>query len=121
MDGHLGEELITLGVLFLIAYALGRLGKLIGLPTIPIYMLVGLIASPNFQLFPLSFESDYVALIAVFGLLLLLFNLGLEFDQDEFFGNAGKMLLSGGSYVLVNLSVGFGFGMLVGWGRARPS
>jgi CPA2 family monovalent cation:H+ antiporter-2 len=116
MDGHLGEELITLGVLFLIAYALGRLGKLIGLPTIPIYMLVGLIASPNFQLFPLSFESDYVALIAVFGLLLLLFNLGLEFDQDEFFGNAGKMLLSGGSYVLVNLSVGFGFGMLVGWG-----
>ena len=116
MDGHLGEELITLGVLFLIAYVLGRLGKLIGLPTIPIYMLVGLIASPNFQLFPLSFESDYVALIAVFGLLLLLFNLGLEFDQDEFFGNAGKMLLSGGSYVLVNLSVGFGFGMLVGWG-----
>ena|GEM_PF-27132 len=116
MDGHLGEELIVLGVLFLIAYVLGRLGKLIGLPTIPVYMLVGLIASPNFHLFPLKFESEYVALIAVFGLLLLLFNLGLEFDQDEFFGNAGRMLLSGGSYVLANLSVGFGFGMLVGWG-----
>lgn len=116
MDGHLGEELIVLGVLFLIAYVLGRLGKLIGLPTIPVYMLVGLLASPHFHLFPLEFESNYVALIAVFGLLLLLFNLGLEFDQDEFFGNAGKLLISGGSYVLVNLTVGFAFGMLVGWG-----
>lgn len=103
-------------MLFLIAYVLGRLGKLIGLPTIPVYMLVGLLASPHFHLFPLEFESNYVALIAVFGLLLLLFNLGLEFDQQEFFGNAGKMLLSGGSYVLVNLGVGFAFGMFVGWG-----
>jgi len=116
MDGHLGEELIVLGVLFLIAYVLGRLGKLIGLPSIPIYMLVGLLASPHFHVFPLEFESNYVALIAVFGLLLLLFNLGLEFDQDEFFGNAGKLLISGGSYVLINLSIGFAFGMLVGWG-----
>ncbi|QEO09295.1 cation:proton antiporter [Protaetiibacter larvae] len=113
---HLGEELLVLGVLFLIAYALGRVGKLIGLPSIPIYMLVGLLASPHFHLFPLEFDSSYVALIAVFGLLFLLFNLGLEFDQDEFFGNAGKLLLSGGSYVLVNMGVGFGFGFAVGWG-----
>ena len=54
---HLGEELLVLGVLFVIAYALGRLGKVIGLPAIPIYMLVGLIASPNTHFFPLSFES----------------------------------------------------------------
>ena len=90
---HLGEELLVLGILFLIAYALGRVGKLIGLPSIPIYMLVGLLASPHFHLFPLEFESEYVELIAVFGLIFLLFNLGLEFDQDEFFGNAGKLLV----------------------------
>jgi len=116
MDVHLGEELIVLGILFLISYVLGRLGKLVGLPSIPIYMLVGLLASPHFHLFPLEFDSGYVELIAIFGLLLLLFNLGLEFDQDEFFGNAGKLLISGGSYVLINLGVGFVFGMMVGWG-----
>lgn len=116
MNGHLGEELIVLGVLFLIAYVLGRLGKLIGLPSIPIYMLVGLLASPHFHLFPLHIESSYVELIAIFGLLFLLFNLGLEFDQDEFFGNAGKLLLSGGSYVLINMGIGFAFGFMVGWG-----
>jgi len=116
MDGHLGPELITLGFLFLIAYGLGRVGKLIGLPSIPIYMLVGLIASPHFHLIPIEFDSSYVELIAVFGLIFLLFNLGLEFDQDEFFGNAGKLLISGGSYVLVNMGVGFAFGFMVGWG-----
>lgn len=113
---HLGEELLVLGILFLIAYALGRVGKLVGLPSIPIYMLVGLLASPHFHLFPLEFESEYVELIAVFGLIFLLFNLGLEFDQDEFFGNAGKLLVSGGSYILINMGIGFAFGFMVGWG-----
>ncbi|CAN5341456.1 cation:proton antiporter [soil metagenome] len=112
----MGEELVILGVLFVIAYVLGRLGKLIGLPAIPIYMLVGLIASPHFKLFPLNFQAADVKLVAVFGLILLLFNLGLEFDQDEFFGNAGTLLLSGGTRIAINMAVGFGFGMWVGWG-----
>ncbi|PJJ73149.1 CPA2 family monovalent cation:H+ antiporter-2 [Diaminobutyricimonas aerilata] len=113
---HHGEELVVLGALFVIAYVLGRLGKLIGLPSIPIYMIVGFIASPHTGWFPLSFESENVELIALFGLILLLFNLGLEFDQEEFFGNAWRLILSGGGYVLINMSVGFVFGFMVGWG-----
>lgn len=113
---HLGEDLIILGILLLVAYVLGRLGKLVGLPAIPIYMLVGLLASPHTGWFPLDFESHYIELIAVFGLILLLFNLGLEFDQDEFFGNFGKLIISGGSYILINMAVGLGFGFWVGWG-----
>ncbi|MGJ4844571.1 cation:proton antiporter [Leifsonia sp. Le1] len=113
---HLGEDLIILGVLLLVAYVLGRLGKLVGLPAIPIYMLVGLLASPHTGWFPLNFESNYIELIAIFGLVLLLFNLGLEFDQDEFFGNFGKLIISGGSYIVVNMGVGLIFGFMVGWG-----
>jgi CPA2 family monovalent cation:H+ antiporter-2 len=113
---HLGEELLVLGILFLIAYGLGRLGKLIGLPAIPIYMLVGLVASPHFHLFPLSFKSADVQLIAVFGLLFLLFSLGLEFDQDEFYGNVKALLISGGSRIVINMVVGFALGMWIGWG-----
>jgi CPA2 family monovalent cation:H+ antiporter-2 len=113
---HLGEDLITLGVLFVVAYVLGRLGKLIGLPSIPIYMIVGLLASPHTGWFPLNFQAADIELIAVFGLILLLFSLGLEFDQEEFFDNAGKLLISGGSYVLINMGLGFAFGMMVGWG-----
>jgi len=113
---HLGEELLTLGVLFVIAYILGRVGKLIGLPAIPIYMLVGLVASPNTHFFPLSFESADVELIAVFGLILLLFSLGLEFDQDEFYGNAGSLLVSGGTRLAINMGAGFALGIWIGWG-----
>jgi CPA2 family monovalent cation:H+ antiporter-2 len=95
---------------------LGRLGKYIGLRAIPIYMVVGLLASPHTGWFPLDFDSDYIELIAVFGLILLLFNLGLEFDQDEFYGNFGRLMLSGGSYILINMGVGLAFGFWVGWG-----
>ena len=113
---HLGEQLLVLGVLFVIAYVLGRLGKLVGLPAIPIYMVVGLLASPYTGWFPIDFDSGNVELIAVFGLIFLLFNLGLEFDQDEFFSNAKSLLLSGGTRIAINMAVGFGFGLWVGWG-----
>jgi CPA2 family monovalent cation:H+ antiporter-2 len=113
---HFGADMVVVGLLFLLAYGLGRLGKLIGLPAIPVYMVVGLLASPYTGWFPLTLEGDYIGLIAVMGLVLLLFNLGLEFDQDEFFGNAGKLLVSGGTYILVNMAAGLGFGFLVGWG-----
>ena len=113
---HLGEDLIVLGILLLVAYVLGRLGKLVGLPAIPIYMIVGLLASPHTGWFPLDFESHYIELFAIFGLILLLFILGLEFDQDEFFGNFGKLIISGGSYILINMGVGLAFGFMVGWG-----
>jgi CPA2 family monovalent cation:H+ antiporter-2 len=113
---ELGTQLITLGILFVFAYILGRLAKRIGLPAIPVYMVVGLLASPHTHVFPLDFEAADVHLIAVFGLILLLFSLGLEFDQDEFFGNIGRLLVSGGSYVAINLGLGLAFGFWVGWG-----
>jgi CPA2 family monovalent cation:H+ antiporter-2 len=112
----LGTDLVVLGTLLVVAYILGRLGKIIGLPAIPIYMIVGFLASPNNGWFPLNFHSDYIELIAVFGLILLLFNLGLEFDQDEFFGNAGKLLISGGSYLILLMGAGLIFGFALGWG-----
>ncbi len=112
----MGHELLVLGVLFVIAYLLGRLGKLIGLPAIPIYMLVGLIASPHVDWFPLDFKAADVELVAIVGLIFLLFSLGLEFDQDEFFGNIRSLLLSGGTRIVINMGFGFLFGLWVGWG-----
>jgi CPA2 family monovalent cation:H+ antiporter-2 len=113
---HLGPDLLVLGLLFVIAYVLGRLGKLIGLPAIPIYMIVGVLASPNTHFFPLEVPSADVELVATFGLIFLLFNLGLEFDTDEFFGNARALLISGGSRIAINMAVGIGFGIFLDWG-----
>ncbi|WP_298226655.1 cation:proton antiporter [Gryllotalpicola sp.] len=112
----MSDDLLVLGALFVIAYVLGRLGKRIGLPAVPIYMIVGVLASPHTEIFPLSFPAADVELVAVFGLILLLFNLGLEFDQDAFISGAGRMLLSGGAYIVLNVGLGLLFGFLVGWG-----
>ena len=68
---NLGQELLVIGILLLIAYVLGRLAKLIGLPTIPVYMVVGLLASPHVGWFPISLPSDKIELVAIFGLIFL--------------------------------------------------
>ena len=65
---------------------------------------------------PQHAPTDQVELVATFGLIFLLFNLGLEFDQDEFFGNARALLISGGTRIVINMAVGIGFGFLLGWG-----
>ncbi len=116
MEHSIGPLLLTLGILLIIAYALGRLGRKVGLPAIPIYMLVGLVASPHFPAFWLSVDSAEIELVAVFGLILLLFNLGIEFDLEEFTGNAWRLLAAGGSYILINMAGGLVFGSLLGWG-----
>lgn len=112
----MGHDLLILGALLIIAVVVGRGARRLGLPTIPVYMLVGLLASPAVTAFPLSIPHDHLELIAVFGLVLLLFHLGLEFDLDDFVGNARSLALAGGAYILVNVGSGFGFGLLLGWG-----
>ena len=47
-------------------------------------------------------------------LIFLLFSLGLEFDQDAFFGTARALLLSGGTRIAINMAVGSGLGLVVG-------
>ena len=76
----------------------------------------GFVASPYFTFFPINVPADDVELIAVFGLIFLLFNLGLEFDQDEFFGNARSLLISGGTRIAINFGVGLLLGFWIGWG-----
>jgi CPA2 family monovalent cation:H+ antiporter-2 len=68
------------------------------------------------HLIPGGFKAVNVELVAVLGLIFLLFNLGLEFDQDEFFGNARGLLLSGGTRLIINFGLGIAFGFWVGWG-----
>lgn len=112
----MAEQLLALGVLLVVASLLGRLARRVGLPTIPVFMAVGLLASPAVEIFPIDIDHHDIELIAVFGLILLLFHLGLEFDLDDFVGNARSLLLAGGSYILLNVGAGLGLGILIGWG-----
>lgn len=112
----MANQLLVLGLLLVLASLLGRLARRVGLPTIPVFMVVGLLASPAVEIFPFDIEYHDVELIATFGLILLLFHLGLEFDLDDFVGNARSLLMAGGAYILLNVGAGIGLGFLIGWG-----
>jgi CPA2 family monovalent cation:H+ antiporter-2 len=111
-----GHELIVLGAALLVAAALGRAGRRVGLPTIPLFMVAGLLAGPYVLPVALVEHPEDLELLAVLGLVLLLFHLGLEFDLDDFADNAKGLVAAGSAYILLNVGAGLGLGLALGWG-----
>ncbi|MFC7644419.1 cation:proton antiporter [Streptosporangium lutulentum] len=79
----LGDALIALGGSFLAAGVIARLGTRIGLPTIPLFMLAGIIFGPHTPGLALVENPADLKVIAALGLIFLLFYLGLEFSLDD--------------------------------------
>jgi CPA2 family monovalent cation:H+ antiporter-2 len=111
-----GSELLAVGALLTLAAALGRVARRVGLPTIPVYMLLGLLGSPAVAAFPVNITHDQLELVAAFGLVLLLFHLGLEFDLDDFFNSARSVVIAGITSLTFTVGLGLGFGWMLGWG-----
>ena len=112
----MGNELVALGGAFLAAGLVARFGRHIGLPTIPLVMLAGIVFGPHTP--GVSFVEDpaELALLASLGLVLLLFYLGLEFTIEDLIGGGSRLGAAGGIYLLLNIGGGLVFGLAVGWG-----
>ena len=93
----MGDELVALGGAFLAAGVLARFGRRIGLPTIPLFMLAGIIFGPNTPGIALVDDPHDLELLAALGLILLLFHLGLEFSIGDLLAAAGRCSRSGRS------------------------
>ncbi|WP_159499677.1 cation:proton antiporter [Microbacterium sp. 18062] len=115
----MGETIMILGLLLVVATFLGRAARLIGLPPVPVYILVGLAASPAVHLIPIELPYDEIHIIATIGLVLLLFNLGLEFDTAAFAKNARTLIIAGIVYIALNFGAGLILGIALGWGVAE--
>ena len=115
----MGHTLVALGGAFLAAAVVGRLGRRLGLPTIPLFMLAGIVCGPNTPGFELVSDPEEFALIAAMGLVLLLFYLGLEFSLGDLTGGGTRLLGSGGLYILLNVGAGLLLGLAMGWGGAE--
>ena len=112
----MGRELIVLGVAFLLAGLLARAGRRVGLPTIPLFMAAGILVGP-YTPGPVLFEHpEDLELLAAFGLIFLLFYLGVEFSLEDLTGGGRKLLASAGLYLALNLGAGLAFGFALGWG-----
>ena len=116
--GH-ADTLIAMGGAFVAAAVLARLGSRIGLPTIPLFILAGIILGPNTPGFVLISDPHDLEMLSALGLVLLLFYLGLEFHMDDLKAGGKKMALAGGGYLGLNVGAGLIFGFALGWGTSE--
>lgn len=116
---HLADTLVALGAAFLAAGLAARFGRKLGLPTIPLFMLAGVLLGPYTPGIALVDDPSEFALLSALGLILLLFYLGLEFHLDDLIGGGRRLLTAGGAYLAINVGLGLGFGFLVGWGNGE--
>lgn len=112
----MGDELVALGGAFMAAFVLARLGRRIGLPTIPFFMAAGIIFGPDTPGLVLVEEPRDLEVLAALGLVLLLFHLGLEFSLNDLVSGGRKLLAAGAMYIGLNVGGGLGFGYALGWG-----
>src|SRR5262245_13677444 len=105
-----------MGGAFLAAAFLARLGRRIGLPTIPLFMLAGILLGPHTPGVVLVKDAHELEMLSALGLVLLLFYLGLEFQVSDLNKGGRRLLASGGVYLLLNVGAGLGFGFALGWG-----
>ncbi|MFJ9736665.1 cation:proton antiporter [Streptomyces sp. NPDC101166] len=113
--GH-ADTLLAMGGAFLAAAVLARLGSRIGLPTIPLFMLAGILLGPHTPGLVLVEDPHDFEMLSALGLVLLLFYLGLEFHLDDLRRGGRRLSAVGGVYLLLNVGAGLGFGFALGWG-----
>jgi CPA2 family monovalent cation:H+ antiporter-2 len=105
-----------MGGAFLAAAFLARLGGRIGLPTIPLFMLAGILLGPHTPGLVIVEDAHDFEMLSALGLVLLLFYLGLEFHLDDLKSGGRRLLTAGGIYLLLNVGAGLAFGFALGWG-----
>jgi len=112
-------DLIGLGAAVLLAGLLARGGRRVGLPTIPCYMLTGILLGPGTPGPVLVEHPEDLAVLAALGLVLLLFHLGVEFPVDQVLGSGRRLFIAAGFYIGLNVGAGLLLGFALGWGASE--
>jgi monovalent cation:H+ antiporter-2, CPA2 family len=112
-------DLIGLGAVVLLAGLLARGGRRIGLPTIPCYMLTGILLGPGTPGPVLIEHPEDLAVLAALGLVLLLFHLGVEFPVEQVLGSGRRLFIAAGFYIAMNVLAGLLLGLALGWGMSE--
>lgn len=107
--------LVELGAIIILLAALARLAKRMGLSPIPLYLLGGL-AFGTGGLVEVVTSEEFIETGAELGVILLLLMLGLEYSAQELVTNMRSGAMAGIVDLVVNFSVGFFAGLILGLG-----
>jgi monovalent cation:H+ antiporter-2, CPA2 family len=116
---HVAEALLALGGAFLVCGLVARAGVPIGLPTIPLFMLAGVLLGPHTPGFVLVGDPGELELVARLGLVFLLFYLGLEFSLGQLTSGGRRLAAAAGVYLCLNIGGGLALGFALGWGTSE--
>ncbi|AVT33196.1 cation/H(+) antiporter [Plantactinospora sp. BC1] len=109
-------DLIGFGAIVLVAGLLARAGRRVGLPSVPFFMLTGILLGPATPGPVLVEHPEDLALLAAIGLVLLLFNLGVEFPVRQVFGSGKRLFIAAACSIGLNVGAGLALGFTLGWG-----
>lgn len=112
-------DLVALGAVVLLAGLVARFGRRAGLPTIPCYMVVGILLGPGTPGPVLVEHPEDLAVLAALGLVLLLFHLGVDFPVQQVLGSGRRLFLAAGLYIGLNVTAGLLLGLALGWGTSE--
>ncbi|SEJ66252.1 cation:proton antiporter [Demequina mangrovi] len=122
VSAHASETstvLIELGLVFIVLALLGRVANRIGIPSIPLYLLAGLIMGEG-GFIPIDAGEEFLSIGAQIGVVLLLLLLGLEYSPADLKVGMRTTWKAGIVDLVLNAAPGFAVGMLLGW-SARAS
>ena len=111
---HTGDDLliIELGAVVLGLAIVARLARRIGIPALPLYLLVGLALGEG-GLVELPASAEFIEAGAEIGLVLMLLMLGLEFSTHELIVNVRRSTLAGVVDFVLNFAPGFVAGLIL--------
>lgn len=112
---HGALVLIEIGALLLGIGLLGRLAGRLGISSIPLVLLLGLVFGDGGFL-PINAGEEFISVGAEIGIILLLLMLGLEYSAGELVSNLKASKVAGLLDMVLNATPGVLLGLLLGWG-----
>lgn len=112
---HLPGLISDLSLILVSAAFITVIFKLLKQPVVLGYIIAGLLVGPNFNLFPTVGDPENIKAWGEFGVIILLFSLGLEFSFRKLMkvgASAGITAISGVTFTLLT---GFLIGKMFGW------
>ncbi len=106
--------LIELGAIVLGLAVVARLARRVGMPALPLYLLIGL-AFGEGGLIELPASAEFIESGAEIGLILMLLMLGVEFSVRELLSNVRSSALAGFADFALNFLPGLAAGLLLGF------
>lgn len=112
---HIPKLIIDLALILGAAGFVTLLFRRLKQPMVLGYILVGLLVSPNFSLFPTISEEEGISTWAEIGVIFLLFALGLEFSFKKLASVGASAAVTGIFEVALMVLLGYEVGILMGW------